>query len=193
MTATPAESAAVQPTDAELLACLAVDQSRGLGGLYDRYAGLVYGLAYSVLGAAAEAEDLTQEVFLTLCSKCDYDPTRGTLSAFLVTITRSRAIDKLRARSRKVQFLQQWGNVATLQQPAPSPLEELSVLECSERVRNALAQLPEMQRRVLELAYYKGLSQTEIAAELDAPLGTVKSWARKGLFELRDALGTLAG
>ena len=60
-------------------------------------------------------------------------------------------------------------------------------------MRDALAQLPEMQRRVLELAYYKGLSQTEIAAELDAPLGTVKSWARKGLFELRDALGALVG
>src|ERR1051325_4239759 len=82
-------------TDAELLAALAVDQPRALGLLYDRYAGLVYGLAAKILGASPEAEDLTQEIFLTLCTKCDYDPSRGSLSAFLVTLTRSRAIDKI--------------------------------------------------------------------------------------------------
>jgi len=194
MEGTPANPAAAQAkTDAELLAALAVDQSNALGALYDRYSRLVYGLAMKVLGAPSEAEDLTQEIFLTFCTKTDYDPARGTLGAFLVTLTRSRAIDKLRARSRKTQFLDRWGEAVVPNEPVASPFEALSIAECSERVRAALADLPETQRRVLEMAYYRGLSQSEIAAELETPLGTVKSWARKGLFSLRDSLAPLAG
>jgi RNA polymerase sigma-70 factor (ECF subfamily) len=194
MAATPSEPAASQAkTDAELLAALAVDQSSALGALYDRYSGLVYGLAMRILGAPSEAEDLTQEIFLTLCTRCDYDPARGSLSAFLATLTRSRAIDKIRARGRKARFLESWGENVIADTPVVSPHEELSIAECSERVRVALAGLPETQRRVLEMAYYRGLSQSEIAAELETPLGTVKSWARKGLFSLRESLAPLAG
>jgi RNA polymerase sigma-70 factor (ECF subfamily) len=188
-----AEPEVQHTSDAELLALLAVDQSAALGALYDRYARLVYGLALSVVGSAAEAEDLTQEVFLALCGRCDYDPKRGTLSAFLVTMTRSRGIDKLRGRSRKTKLLERFGDEVAPSAPAASPLEMISLMQCSTRVRDALAQLPEMQRRVLEMAYYKGMSQTEIAEELEAPLGTVKSWSRKGLFALKDLLGDLAG
>jgi RNA polymerase sigma-70 factor (ECF subfamily) len=184
---------AATPSDAELLAAFAVDRSSALGALYDRYAGLVYGLAMKILGAPSEAEDLTQEIFLTFWTKCDYDPARGSLSAFLVTLTRSRAIDKIRARTRKTQFLEHWGEAAISDAPIASPLEELSIAECSERVRAALADLPGTQRRVLEMAYYRGLSQTEIAAEIETPLGTVKSWMRKGLFSLRESLAPLAG
>ena len=193
MAATPSDTAASLAKDAELIAALAVDQSSALGGLYDRYAGLVYGLAMKILGTQAEAEDLTQEIFLSLCSKCDYDPARGTLSAFLATLTRSRAIDRIRARTRKTRFLDALGEAPATEDPIASPLEELSIAECSERVRAALAALPETQRRVLEMAYYRGLSQTEISAELDTPLGTVKSWARRGLFSLRESLAPLAG
>jgi len=194
MAATPSDPAiAPAPTDAELVAALAVDQSRALGLLYDRYAGLVYGLAMKILGTPTEAEDLTQEIFLTLCTKCDFDPTRGSLSAFLVTVTRSRAIDKIRGRQRKVRFLEQWGDAVIPDDPVASPLDELSTAECSARVRAALAILPEAQRRVLEMSYYRDLSQTEIAAELEKPLGTVKSWARKGLLSLRDSLAPLVG
>jgi RNA polymerase sigma-70 factor (ECF subfamily) len=194
MAATPADPAAARAkTDAELLAALAVDQASALGALYDRYAGLVYGLAMKILGAPSEAEDLTQEIFLTFCTHCDYDPARGSLSAFLVTLTRSRALDKIRARTRKTRFLDRWGDAVITDDPVASPFEELSIAECSERVRAALADLPETQRRVLEMAYYRGLSQSEIAAELETPLGTVKSWARKGLFSLRESLASLAG
>ena len=182
-----------QKTDAELVAELTVDSSRALGLLYDRYAGLVYGLAMKILGAPSEAEDLTQEIFLTFCTKCDYDPSRGSLGAFLVTLTRSRAIDKIRARTRKDHFLEQFGETVIEGSPAASPLEELSIAECSNRVRAALAELPDTQRRVLEMAYYRGLSQTEIADELATPLGTVKSWARRGLLSLRDSLAPLVG
>jgi RNA polymerase sigma-70 factor (ECF subfamily) len=99
MAATPSDIAS-PARDTELVAALAVDRTRALAALYDRHAGLVYGLAMKILGGQAEAEDLTQEIFLSLCGKCDYDPARGTLSAFLVTLTRSRAIDRIRARGR---------------------------------------------------------------------------------------------
>jgi len=192
MAATPPDIAASPERDAELLAALAVDRTRALGALYDRHAGLVYGLAMKILGSQPEAEDLTQEIFLSLCGKCDYDPARGTLSAFLVTLTRSRAIDRIRARGRKARLLDTLGQEPITDEPL-SPLDEISQGECTERVRAALAALPQTQRRVLELAYYRGLSQTEIAAELDTPLGTVKSWARRGLFSLRESLAPLAG
>lgn len=192
MAATPSEPAA-QATDAELLAELAVDRSNAMGALYDRYAGLVYGLALRVLATPSEAEDLTQEIFLTLCTRCDYDPARGPLGAYLATLTRSRAIDKIRGRTRKARLLDTLGDAVADEDPVATPLDELSVAECSARVRAALADLPETQRRVLEMAYYRDLSQSEIAAELDAPLGTVKSWARKGLFRLRESLAPLGG
>ena len=194
MTATAADPAVPRAeTDAELLAGLAADQAGALGLLYDRYAGLVYGLAMRILGTPADAEDLTQEIFLNLCKHCDYDPARGSLNAFLVTLTRSRAIDRIRARTRKTRFLAHWGDEIVAGEPIASPLDQLSVAECSTHVRQALAALPETQRRVLEMSYYRGLTQTEIADELEAPLGTVKSWTRKGLLKLRDALEPILG
>lgn len=175
-------------TDAELWQALKVDQAATLGALYDCHAPVVYGLALAILKNPHDAEDLTQEIFLALCSECDYDPARGPLVGFLVTMTRSRAIDKLRGRSRRVRFLERWGDEPPAGEAFPTPPEEVSLAECSGSVRNALAQLPEPQRRVLEMAYFRGLSQAEIATELNAPLGTVKSWARRGLFSLRSAL-----
>lgn len=180
-------------TDAELLAALAVDPSGALGALYDRYGGLVYGLAMKILGAPSEAEDLTQEIFLTFCTKSDYDASRGTLGGFLVMLTRSRAIDKIRARTRKTRSLERWGGALIPEDSSPSLLEAVSIGESSVRVRAALAELPESQRRVLEMAYYRDLSQVEIAAELETPLGTVKSWMRRGLRSMRASLGPLVG
>jgi len=180
-------------TDAEILNALKVGQTSALGALYDRYASLVYGLALTILTNTQDAEDLTQEVFLALCRKCDYDPARGAFNGFLITMTRSRAIDKLRSRGRKVRFLNTWVQVAPPESSPFTPLDEMSHTESSRLVRNALAQLPENQRQVLEMAYYKDLSQSEIAAQLNAPLGTVKSWARKGLFSLKHTLQNLVG
>jgi RNA polymerase sigma-70 factor (ECF subfamily) len=182
-----------EETDAELFAALAVDQTNALARLYDRHAGLVHGLAMKILRVPAEAEDLTQEIFLRLCTKCDYDPDRGPMSAFLAMQTRSRAIDRVRARTRKTRFVEQWSHAIVPDEPVASPYEALSAAECSGRVRAALAELPEDQRRVLELSYYRGLTQTEIAAELDTPLGTVKSWTRRGLLQLRASLASLLG
>jgi RNA polymerase sigma-70 factor (ECF subfamily) len=175
-------------SDADLVASLGTD-AQALAVLYDRHAGLVYGLALKILASAPEAEDLTQEVFVMLRHGSAYDPTRGSLTAYLVTYTRSRAIDRLRGRSRSRRLLEQWRADPLTATVAPSPLEALTSRERTTRVRDALATLPATQRTVLELAYYGGLSQTEIATEIEAPLGTVKTWARKGLATLRTLLG----
>jgi RNA polymerase sigma-70 factor (ECF subfamily) len=176
--------------DEQLVQVLADDPS-ALGPLYDRHGRLVYGLALAVLKSQPEAEDLTQEVFLTLCSTNAYDPARGSVGAFLTTLVRSRAIDRLRRRTRSVRLLRaQWESAPPLELPA-TPLDRVSTAECSARVRAALAGLPESERRVLEMAYYRGLTQTEIADELGAPLGSVKSWCRRGLVGLKRALGDL--
>jgi len=177
-------------TDRQLMESLA-DDPAVLGVIYDRYAGLVYGLALAVLRNAEDAQDLSQEIFLTLYREKGYDPARGALGGFLATMTRTRAIDRLRARGRKVRLLQDLHLTGLPTSPPFTPLERISMVRCTERVRAALTQLPENQRRVLEMAYYRGLTQSEIAADLDASLGTVKSWARRGLLSLRDALGDL--
>ena len=157
-----------------------------LGALYDRYSGLVYTTALRSLGDVASAEDLTQDVFLTLIHSRTYDPERGSLGSYLSLLTRSRAIDRIRAQSTHHKYLNLWQ-----QQPhpsEPSPMENASQQERHILVRDALGQLTEPQRQVLELSYYQGQSQTEIASHLGVPLGTVKSWARRGLLKLRSHL-----
>jgi len=183
-----AATAGSAQTDGQLMESLA-DDPTALGIIYDRYAGLVYGLALAILRDAEDAQDLAQEIFLILHREHSYDPARGALSGFLATMTRTRAIDRLRARNRKIRLLADFHR-ADVPTSAPfTPLERISMVQCTERVRAALAQLPENHRRVLEMAYYRGLTQSEIAADLDASLGTVKSWARRGLLSLREALG----
>jgi RNA polymerase sigma-70 factor, ECF subfamily len=173
-------------TDAELIRALRNGQTIALGIIYDRYAGLVYGLARRILTSAEEAEDLTQEVFLSLCRNL-YDPARGSLSSFLTTLTRSRSIDRLRSRSTRSRFVQRWQGMVK-SEATTSLLEQVSVSERSQFVRDALAQLSENERQVLEIAYYEGLSQAEIAKRLDAPLGTVKTRSRQGLLKLKQIL-----
>jgi RNA polymerase sigma-70 factor (ECF subfamily) len=179
-------------SDEDLLHRLAEDPS-ALGPLYDRHAKLVYGLALAILGQPADAEDLTQEVFVMLCRGHSYDPARGSVGAYLNTLTRSRAIDRLRHRGRTVRVLQEVHRAVPVTAAPAGPHERVSVAQSAERVRAALANLPANERRALEMAYYRGLSQSEIAEELGTPLGTVKSWCRRGLQSLQTALSDLAG
>jgi RNA polymerase sigma-70 factor (ECF subfamily) len=174
--------------DTELFQALKAGQSSALGALYDRYGGLVYGLALKILQNPQEAEDLTQEIFLHLWRSNSYNPTRGSLSSFLTVMTRSRAIDKLRSRGTTHKFLERWSQTMTTEISSSSPFEQASLGERSQQVRDALAQLSENQRQILEMSYYQGLSQSEIAAQLNIPLGTVKTRARQGLLKLRQTL-----
>ncbi len=173
-------------TDAALVKQLWRGDLDALGALYDRYAGLVYTTALRSLGDVTSAEDLTQDVFLTLMHSRSYDPKRGSLSSYLSLLTRSRAIDRIRARSVHHKYLHRWQQQS--HSAEPSPMEHASQQERHTLVRDALSQLTEQQRQVLELSYYQGQSQTEIANRLGVPLGTVKSWARRGLLRLRSHL-----
>lgn len=175
-------------TDRDLVQAMRQGQIDALGVLYDRYAKLVYGLALRILSNAEEAEDVAQEVFLSLWHRQTYDPSRGSLSSFLMTMTRSRSIDKLRSRNTGFRFLQRWKGLTREELSSSTPLEQASISERSERVRHALAQLPEAEREILQIAYYEGLSQSEIAQRLNMPLGTVKTRSRQGLLKLRKIL-----
>ena len=174
-------------SDAELIDELQSDHNV-LGTLYDRHAGLVYGLAMRILQETDEARDLTQEIFLGLCDSHGYDATRGTLPAYLGSITRSRAIDRLRARTRHLRLLKQFSDAAEPGPPPATPHQEVASHQVRTRVHAALQSLSNQERKVLELAYYSDLSQVEIAERLDAPLGSVKSWARRGLLRLQERL-----
>ena len=186
----PDEERSAEPSDDVLLRTLRADRA-ALGPLYDRYGGLVYGLARAILQSQEEAEDLTQEIFVMLCQGTTFDARRGSLGAFLTTLTRSRAIDRLRRRGRRLRILHaSWRGAPPPELPA-GPADRIATRESSERVRSAVAELPDNERRVLEMVYYRGLTQAEIAETLDAPLGTVKSWCRRGLLGLRAALADL--
>jgi RNA polymerase sigma-70 factor, ECF subfamily len=184
------EAPPAEPSDEALLRALGTDRT-ALGPLYDRYGGLVYGLARAILQSQEEAEDLTQEVFVMLCQGTTFDARRGSLGAYLTTLTRSRAIDRLRGRGRHLRLLRaSWKSAPPPDRPA-GPADRIATRESSLRVRNAMAELPANERRALEMVYYQGLTQAEIATTLDAPLGTVKSWCRRGLLGLREALADL--
>lgn len=180
-------------TDAELFYALKSGEVAALGILYDRYSSIVYALALRILANAQEAEDLTQEIFLMLWRNNSYDPQRSSLSSFLCMLTRSRAIDRLRSRSTKLKFLQRSQQTMKVETDSDALFEEISLQERREFVRQALEKLPHNQRQVLEMAYYEGHSHSEIAQQLNTPLGTVKTWARKGLLTLRQNLQDLMG
>ncbi|MES1025826.1 sigma-70 family RNA polymerase sigma factor [Gloeocapsa sp. BRSZ] len=180
-------------TDVELYLALKAGQDVALGILYDRHAGLVYGIALKILGNPQEAEDLTQDIFLNLAQASSYDPTRGSLRTFLAILTRSRAIDRVRSRSKAREFFGQWRDSQAQQTATDSLFEQLSQSEQSQEVRAALSQLSDTQRQILQMAYYDGLSQSEIAKRLEIPLGTVKARARRGLLKLRQTLTDYIG
>lgn len=175
-------------TDAELLSLLKAGRSFALRVLYDRYASLVYSLALKILGNPQEAEDLTQEIFLILLQRNTYNSQRGSLSSFITIMTRSRAIDKLRERHTSVKFLQRWCQTMNVETFSSTPVEQAVLKERSQLVRNALQLLSEDQRQVLHMAYYEGLTQSEISQRLHVPLGTIKTRARQGLLKLRQGL-----
>jgi len=155
--------------------------------LYRRYGEVVYRLALRILGNAHEAEDLTQEVFLAFWRTETYDPARGSVVVFLLTMTRSRAINRLNQVKSKQKLLQRWQHNQSPNSPN-APLENASLTELSHHVSEALQALPDNQRQVLEMAYYGGLSQSEITEQLKIPLGTVKTRSRQGLLKLKQLL-----
>lgn len=178
-------------TDIALLEAMQAGQVEALQVLYRRYGRLVYSLAMRVLKTSEEAEDLTQEIFLKLWQKCDYNADRGALSTYLSLLTRSRAIDRVRSQGARARRLQRW-TVSDVSSVSPdAPLEQASVGEQAHLVREALADLDPDEREILEIAYYEGLSQSQISRRLNIPLGTVKTRSRRALKKLRFKLQDL--
>ncbi len=160
--------------------------------LYDRFSSLVFTLAMRMLRARSDAEDLLQEVFVQVWRQArNYSTERGSPEAWIVNIARSRAIDKIRSIRRMEKSFVLTDDPARAES---SDNVESSAAESEARMamNSALANLPDTQRKVLELAYFDGLTQTEIANRLAEPLGTVKTRMRSGIQRLRDMLRTHA-
>ena len=160
---------------------------------YDLHATLVHTFALRILRERGEAEEVVQDVFLQVWRQAEsYSRDRGTPEAWLITMTRSRGIDKLRSRRRRDEMVRPAENAERL--PEPVAVETASgPAEARATLGGVLGDLPAVQRSVLELAYFDGLTQTEIAARLGEPLGTVKTRMRGGLERLRGILAARSG
>ena len=175
--------------DHAALARMARGEGDAVAELYDRHARPIYSLALRILGDATEAEDIVQEVFSQAWKQAArYNASRGAVGAWLLTLTRSRAIDRLRAKRARPGEVS--GERAADQLVDAGPPADLLVLSSEQvaRVRAALDELPLLQRAAIELAYYEGLTHAEIADRLEQPLGTVKTRIRLAMLKLRDVL-----
>ncbi len=171
----------------DLLASLARGENEALTQLYRVLGPQVLGVARRLLGGLAEAEDLTQEIFLEVWERAArYDPQRGSPRCWVLQIVRSRAIDRLRARRARQKRDRA---VGADQYAAPTPPEARACQhEQRSRLRRAIEELNPVRKNVLQLCYFEGLAQIEVAGRLEMPLGTVKSHVRRGLAELRTLL-----
>lgn len=171
-----------QQDDEALIARLRAGDEHAMADLYDRYSGIVYGVALRVLRDTSAAEDLLQEVFLQLWRRPQsFNAERGRLAPWLAVIARNRAIDMLRKRPPE-------DNVDELRIATAVDLEDEAVRRLVvEKVRGVLAGLAPEQRRSLEMAFFEGMTHTEIAAKTGEPLGTVKTRIRSALLAVRKA------
>ena len=174
--------------DRALLRAMQDGDQQAVAELYDRYGGAAYGLAYRIANDPGLAEDIVQEAFVSLWRQCGrFDPDRGQVRSWLLTIVHHKAVDAVRRRANRPerglpegaeQFLESSGR--------PDELAEITM--DADAVRQAVAQVPEEQRKTILLAYFGGLTHVEIADRMQVPLGTVKSRLRIGLEKMREAL-----
>ena len=169
------------------------DQS-ALAQLYDASSQLVYGLALRILGDAGAAEEVTLDVYLQVWKQANrFDPVRGRVSTWLMTMARSRAIDKLRGKAQELSQAETLEAVAETRSENPDPEQSAAVAQQQAEVRKALSTLSEEQRHAIELAFFNGFSQNEIAMKLNEPLGTIKTRIRNGMLKLRELLQPYQG
>jgi RNA polymerase sigma-70 factor, ECF subfamily len=176
---------AVPGDDDRLIAAVAGGDEQALAALYDRFGGVAYGVAFRILRDASLAQDAVQDAFIGVWrTAATYDPSRGTASTWLLTLVHRRAVDVVRREDRRRAEPLDDAPVAS----GDSTEETAELREQRRVVQAALAQLPGEQRQALELAYYGGLSQSELAERLGVPLGTVKSRMFSALGKLRELL-----
>jgi RNA polymerase sigma-70 factor (ECF subfamily) len=184
-------------SDREVVARMARGDEQALASLYDRFGNLAYSLAYQILGNPADAEEVVTDAFVQAWSTAaSFDPARASVPAWLSMITRTRALDRLRSSKRRSHLLEKAAQSSAEPEGSALPLGTMGAAPDQQaehsglraRVNRALAELPENQRKVLELAFFAGLSHSEIAAALNEPLGTVKTRVRAALSKLRAGL-----
>jgi RNA polymerase sigma-70 factor (ECF subfamily) len=183
----PTDVEQLVPDDAErvLAGAFADGADWALRAAYERYGGLIYRVARRNLAVPAEAEEITQATFVSAWQgRATYDARRGTLGGWLIGIARRRVIDRLRALERERRTVEAVARVAEPARPG-DPAEHADQVIDRLIVADALARLPDTQRRVLQLAFYDDLSHQQIAGVTGLPLGTVKSHVRRGLAQLR--------
>ena len=183
----------VEGDDGDLAARLKRREHAAMGELYDRYGRLAYSLIYRIVRDVGVAEDLVQETFLRVWNRAQgFDAERGALGPWLLAVARNRAIDYVRSAGGKMA--KGALDLEYAERPALFINFEADVLsqDQARRVRAALEKLNENQRHVIELAYFEGLSQSEMAERMGQPLGTVKTWVRTALKNLREDLGEKA-
>jgi RNA polymerase sigma-70 factor, ECF subfamily len=187
-------STAQQILDQEMIARISRRDQSAFSALYDRLSGPLYSLAMKMLGDPAEAQDALQDVFLQIWSSAGtYDPEHSSVFSWTVLLTRSRVIDRLRARGRRSRVVV----ASTEDTPSADASTVESAADTAEkndeaaRVRYVLNNLPPEQRETIEMAFFEHLSHHEIAARLGQPLGTVKARIRRGLLKLRERLNNV--
>ena len=175
-----AEVNVIAANDEALMSAMRSGDESALGVLYDRYSGVVYSVALRVLGDTGAAEDILQDIFIQLWrNPAQFNSERGGIGPWLAVIARNRAIDGLRKRHPEDDIA---GVVVSV---TPDMAGDASKNQAMEKVRGALTSMPAVQRSALEMAYFEGLSHTEIAARTGEPLGTIKTRIRSGLLALR--------
>jgi RNA polymerase sigma-70 factor (ECF subfamily) len=166
---------------------MAAGDARALRELYDRFSPTVLALAMRILRSRSEAEDVVQDTFVEAWKRAGtFDPRRGTAFSFMFAIARSRALDRLRSRGAESRATQAFAREE--KGTVPLPIESAEQRQDRERIQSALASIPPEQRSVLELAYFEGMSHTEIADRTGDPLGTVKTRCRLALEKLAGLL-----
>jgi RNA polymerase sigma-70 factor (ECF subfamily) len=172
-------------TDVSLMSAIRSGDANAMALLYDRYSSIVYSVALRVLGDTGAAEDVLQEVFMQLWRKPGvFDSSRGSLGPWLAVIARNRAIDTLRKRLPETDIADV---IVSLEPDMAGDAERARAME---KVRSVLGAMPHAQRSALEMAYFEGLTHTEIAAKTGEPLGTIKTRIRAALLTLRKAFST---
>lgn len=179
---------------ADWISQVAGGDESALGPFYDASNRLVFGLVFRVLGDAGAAEEVTLDVYLQVWRQANrFDPTRGRASTWLMVIARSRALDRLRVRPQERSQNESLEAVTETRSETPSPEEIAVVAQQKDQVLQTLNTLSEEHRQPIELAYFGGLSQSEIARKLNRPLGTIKTRIRHGMMELREKLRSREG
>jgi len=181
-------------TDGVLISRIAKQDQSALSTLYDRYARILYAVSFKILGSVEEAEEVVLDVFSQVWKSANrYDGNRGRVDAWLFMLTRSRALDRLRALQRSGKSVASATEMAKVLPDTQIcyPEEDVFINERRDRILIAMQQLPQEQQQVIELAYYQGLTHLEIASRTGKSLGTVKTRIRLGLSKLRHILKTI--